>query len=271
MTSTTLPHEVSGNKTSGELLVFLHGWPDTTSLWDPIIGPLEADYYVLNVSYPNFSQKEKTPKGIDFDDILDRLKTTIEQVNDTNRKIVVVSHDWGAMYSYWFDQKYPNFITEIISLDVGLGAKIKPFTIFYQLFLTIAFIIGGSTGRFMTRRMLKYFDYNPPYYNRIDASWNYPYYYLWKRILGAVFLKKVNRVPFLKNELSCNVVYTWGAKKPFQFHGEGWLKSLVKKNPKNEVHTVDSGHWIMREQPKFVTDMIIRRLGYLRSGKYPRL
>lgn len=267
-----LPYELTGNSSSTELLVFMHGWPDTTSLWDSVIGPLEEqNYYMLNVSYPNFSKDEQNPKGNDFDEILERLKLTIDKVNDTRRRVVIVSHDWGALFSYWFDQKYPNYITEIITLDVGLGTKPKPFMVFYQVFLAIAYMIGGFIGNAMTKKMVDYFGYKPSCYQRIDSSWNYPYYYIWKRILGAVFLRKTNRIPFLKKDLTCNVVYTWGYNKPFQFHSEKWLKSIVKQNPKNEVHLVSTGHWIMKENPKFVTDLIIRRIGYLRSGRYPHL
>ena len=29
-----LPHELTGNKKSNVLIVFLHGWPDSVRLWD---------------------------------------------------------------------------------------------------------------------------------------------------------------------------------------------------------------------------------------------
>ena len=267
--SAPLPHEVSGNKNSEEVLVFLHGWPDTTALWYDIIAPFETDFYILNISYPNFSEKEKKPKGIDFDELLDRIKLTIDQVNDTQRKIVVVGHDWGAQFAYWLDQRFPNYVVEIITLDVGLGSKLTPFIVSYQVFLSTAYKIGGPIGGILTRWMAKQFDYNPPHFDRIDGSWNYYYYYLWKRI-GAGALGKKDQIPFLKTQPTCNIVYTWGAKKHTQFHGDRWIKSLAK-NPKNEVHSVDSGHWITKEQPEFVINLIKRRLEYLKSGIYPRL
>jgi len=252
-----LPHEINGNKNSDQLLVFMHGFPDTTSLWDPIAYPLEKDAYILNVSYPNFSVKETNPKGIDFEELLDRLKVTIDQVNETKRKVIIVSHDWGAMFSYWFDQRYPNYVTEIIGLDVALMQDITLFKIFYQLFLAIAFVIGGPIGNYMVKLMLKIFKYKPAWHYRIDSTWCYPYKNLWKKILTGA--KRKNQIPFVRAKLSCNIVYVFGTKKPVQFHNQAWL-NMLQKNPNNEVHAIKSTHWIMVDQPSFLIDLIKRRL-----------
>lgn len=260
--SKTLPHELTGNRSSGQLLVFLHGFPDTTALWDGIVPTFEKDYYVLNVSYPNYSHKETIPKGIDHDEVVTRLKATIDQANDTNRKVVMVSHDWGAFFTYNFDHKYPNYLSEIIALDIGLGAKITLFMVFYQAFLAIAFMIGGFIGNWMTHAFIKYTKYRPNWINRIDSSWNYHYYYLWKRIFAAI--KDKTKQPLYRYQTSCNLVYVYGTKKPFHFHGEKWLKKLAE-NPKNEVHGVESQHWIMLEQPSFLLDLIKRRLNYIKN------
>lgn len=37
----TLPHELTGNRSSDQLLVFLHGYLDTTALWDGIVPNFE--------------------------------------------------------------------------------------------------------------------------------------------------------------------------------------------------------------------------------------
>jgi len=253
-----LPHEISGKKTSNQILVFLHGWPDTTALWDKTVAAFEKDYYILNISYPNFSPKETKAKGEDFEVIADRIKLTIDHVNDTKRKVVLVSHDWGAIFGYYVDQRYPRYISEMISLDVG--AKFiasKPLIVFYQFVLIIGFIIGGSIGRFLTHFIMKFFKYWPAWANRTDSSWNYPYYYFWKKILLAGGNSAKAILPGY--EPSCPVAFVWGTKKPVQFFSKAWTDLLVK-NPKNEVHAVNSGHWIQKEQPNFVIDLILRRI-----------
>ena len=256
--SRILPYEESGKRSSKHILVFLHGWPDTTELWNKIIPAFDKDYLILNISYPNYSEKEKSSKGCDFEEMAHRIKATIDHVNDTKRKVVVVSHDWGAAFGYYLDYLYPKYVSEMIALDVGGKFSVNKFLIiFYQFVLLIGWIIGGSIGRFMTQWIMKLFRYQPAWKNKVDSTWNYPYYYLWKKIIKKGF--NVDKAVLPGYDPSCNIVFVWGTKKPVQFYNSAWV-ALLAKNPKNEVHSIKSGHWIPKEQPNFVIDLILKRI-----------
>jgi hypothetical protein len=128
------------------------------------------------------------------------------------------------------------------------------------MFLTVAFLVGGKIGKFMTQKMASLFMHNPPYYAAISSAQNYPYYYMWKnKILSGLRLKK----PFLKGyRPSSPTVYLYGKKKPFQFHGSKWV-SLFEGESKREnweMHGLEDGHWFMKKYSKFITDLISRRL-----------
>ena len=109
----------------------------------------------------------------------------------------------------------------------------------------------------MTRAMVKMLRYDPPWKNRIDSSWNYSYYYLWKRIFAGMRDKK--KLPLVGYNPNCPVAFLWGTKKPVQFYGKSWADRIAK-DPRNEVHAVESVHWIMLDQPKFLIDLIRRRI-----------
>ena len=257
--SSPLPHELSGNKSSNKIIVFLHGWPDTTAIWDDVIPQFETENYVLNISYPNYSQKERNPRGINFEELANRIKATIDHVNGTNRKIIVVSHDWGAAYGYFLDYLYPNYVSEMIALDIG--ARVSAYHIvfiFYQLTLVIAYLIGGFIGKWMTQGILKFFNYSPPWANRIDSSWNYSYWYMWKRIV--LKLGNVEKAYLPGYVPSCNITFIYGAKKALQFHNQAWLDMLAK-NPKSEViRAENSEHWIQKDEPELVINLIRKKL-----------
>ena len=256
--SNILPYEESGKKSSNQILVFLHGWPDTPELWDKITPAFDKDYFILNITYPNFSEKEKNPKGVDFEEMSRRIKATIDYVNDTKRKVVIVSHDWGSIYGYYIDHLYPKYIHQMIALDVGAKFSLKKFiTIFYQLWLVIAFLIGSFIGNYMTQWMVKLLKYQPRWKNKINSSWNYPYYYIWKKMVKAGF--KEEKAILSGYQPSCPIAFAWGTKKPIQFFNTAWVQMLVK-NPKNEIHSLKCGHWIPREQSNFVIDLILRRI-----------
>lgn len=262
-----LPYELSGNKSSKQLLVFLHGWPDTTAVWDKVIPDLESDYYIINVSYPNYSPKEKLPWGLPFEALVERLKVTIDQVNDTKRKIVVVSHDWGAIFGYHLDQMYPSYVSEMMPLDVGPKFNfLHPFVALYQFILIFLFFIGGPIARIVTQGALKLVKYRPPWLNRIDGSFHYPYYYLWEKIVKARF--NVDKAILPNYIPSCNVAFTWGAKNPMKFHLPNWINTL-NKNPRNEIHSVQTEHWIQQEQPQFIISLIRRRVKLMEENSTP--
>lgn len=62
-----LPFEISGNKNSPNLVIFLHGWPDHLTIWNKTIQNLNLnDSLILNITYPNYSDKETLKFGIGF-------------------------------------------------------------------------------------------------------------------------------------------------------------------------------------------------------------
>lgn len=80
-------------------------------------------------------------------------------------------------------------------MDVPAGAEVTTlkaglYVAAYQLYLTIAFLIGGSIGTFLTQKAVNFFKHDPPYKAAINSSQNYPYYYLWKNMLTTIFNKR---------------------------------------------------------------------------------
>lgn len=59
-------------------------------------------------------------------------------------------------------------------------------------------------------------------------------------------------------------VYLYAKNKPFQFHGPRWLSLFPTEGQSdktlNEIHAMECGHWIMNKYPKFITDLIKRRI-----------
>lgn len=87
------------------------------------------------------------------------------------------------------------------------------------MFLLFAFFIGGFIGKKMTQFYAKFagLDKNVPYFKNIDATRNYPYFYLYKLKIQGLFNK--DKRLLYRYKPSVPVVYLYGTKKPFQFHG----------------------------------------------------
>lgn len=167
------------------------------------------------------------------------------------------------MYGYYLDQMYPRYIDEMIALDVGARFKFwHPFIIFYQFFLVLGFIIGGTIGNKLTYFIVNLAKYRPSWYDRINSSWNYSYFYFWKKIIKAKL--SVSKAILPGYEPSCPVAFVYGKKNPVLFFTQEWV-DILKKNPKSEVHALSCGHWIQRQQSNFVIDLIRRKIRVLQD------
>jgi pimeloyl-ACP methyl ester carboxylesterase len=265
-----LPYELKGKKDSDFLLIFLHGFPNTMRMWDEMIKDLEKEYYCLNISYPNFSEKLQLKWGLELIDLVDLIKETIDYVEKNtpgNRKYkkVVISHDWGAIFTYFLSQKYEHYLSDMVTMDVGIGLELRfkdiiP-TLVYQNYLAANFLIGGPIGKFLTNLFVKMsnsYGLTKEDRERIDSSWNYPYYYFWKNFL---YYKQL-RDDF---QITTPIAYVYGTQKPFHFHNEKFLTQL-KNCDKCEVHSLDADHWIMRhpDNAEFLVNLIRRRVKYIK-------
>lgn len=151
-----LPHNLNGNESSNQLIVFMHGYPDTLNLWSGIIPSFEKDYLVLNVTYPNFTNMERSKWGASLEEIVERLKITIDKVNSTKkRKVSFVTHDWGAYFGFRFGLKYPEYVDDMLSIDVSYSSEVTFAKFSYQIILAAAFFIGGRIGDSRTKGIIK--------------------------------------------------------------------------------------------------------------------
>lgn len=167
----------------------------------------------------------------------------------------MVGHDWGAYLSYLFEQKYPELVEALIIMDVG--AHLKPqsvahalFLISYQWYLIAAFGVAKvlpPAGNIMSRLIA--WRGGAPNIAHVRARMNYPYYYFWKRTL----LGKKGQLKHYRPQSP--VLYFYGTRKKFMFHSPEWLE-ILEASPGNEIVPIDSGHWLMKEQP----DEVNRRM-----------
>jgi pimeloyl-ACP methyl ester carboxylesterase len=264
-----LPHEVSeSNPNSKKILVFLHGFPDSIRLWDKYVEKFKNEYICVAVSYPNYHKSLRLKWGLDFPEVLQRLKNTIDKVDSgRNLKKMFVCHDWGAMFTYMFDNKYPGYINDIVSLDIGPGIKRNTLKIIpvlgYQILLMWAFLIGSFIGKIITKSFvfllcIKLAKYRPVNYDEIDSGICFTYYYIMKRMFSALILRRKNQEMLQGYKRTTPLAYIFGLKKPFQFHTEEFLLEL-QNDPRCEVHAVKGGHWISEQFPELVQEVITRR------------
>lgn len=257
-----LPYESKGSKDAKVMLVFLHGYPNTVRMWDEIIAKLDKDFLCVSITYPNYSKELRRSWGMDLVEIVELIKQTIfelEKEHNQQYKKVFVGHDWGAVFSYLFDEEHPGSIDQMVTLDVGTGieegVKSKVMAFSYQSFLAANFLIGGRLGNTMTNLFVDKFvrdiGYPKSDFKNVNSSMNYPYYYLYRNLF--FYLRK-----FKNYNPSCPVSYIYGEKKPFMFHSKRFIDTIAK-NKDSEVKSVPAGHWLMEKFSNLIVETIRKR------------
>jgi pimeloyl-ACP methyl ester carboxylesterase len=251
--------EVIADGDRGPVVLMLHGWPDTRSLWDDQVAALKRRFRCVRFTLPGF-EPGSPRRATSLEDMLTLVDKVVDRVSP-DRPIVLLLHDWGCLYGYQYAMVRPDRIERVVGIDIGdagsaahvasLSAASKAMIASYQLWLAAAWRIGGAVGNAMTRRLARAIKAPAPA-DRIHAGMNYPYDIRWTGSHGS--FKDAQPL-----ELACPLLFIYGRRKPFMFHSPEW-EAWLAAQPGCEVIAADAGHWVMKDQPTLVNDAIARWL-----------
>jgi pimeloyl-ACP methyl ester carboxylesterase len=245
--------EVSGTEVHVEgegpdTIVMVHGWPDTYRLWDAQVEHLKAQYRCIRFTLPGFDGAQPR-KAYTVDEVTGLIRQVIEQLSP-DRKVTLMLHDWGCVYGYEFYMRNPGLVARIVGVDVGeprelrreLAPRAKFYILAYQVWLALAWKIGGRPGDWMSRRMARWgrARSDPRF---IASRMNYPYYLAW--FGGAQSFGRQTR----RFKPACPMLFIYGERKPFMFHSKSWADALAQQ-PGSSLVAFDTGHWVMLQQPE---------------------
>jgi len=144
-----------------ETIFMVHGWPDTYRLWDAQVQALKSHYRCVRFTLPGFDAA-KARRAYSLDEMIGFLKTLIEQICP-GQKVILMLHDWGCFFGYQFYMRNPQMVSKIIGVDVGdpasmqrvLTVRERMLVLAYQVWLALAWVVGGRIGDWMTRAMAR--------------------------------------------------------------------------------------------------------------------
>ncbi len=224
----------------------MHGWPDTLRLWDGTVAALKDGYRCVRFTQPGFDAAHPRRKRT-LDELVQLYAAIVDRVSP-GRPVTLLLHDWGCVFGYQYAMRHPARVARIIGVDIGdtnsgaflrsLSAKGKLGIAGYQLWLALAWALGGRLGDAMTRRMARALRC-PTDPAGMHAGMNYPYWLTWSGGLK----RSLTVAP------TCPVLYLYGERKPAMFHSPRWLER-VRALPGGEVRGFHTGHWIMTRAPQ---------------------
>ncbi len=237
------------------VVLMLHGWPDTPALWDSTVAGLGDGYRCVRMCLPGYDLAQP-PRPLSVAGITAVIGQVADAVSPA-QPVTLLLHDWGCFFGYEFAARHPGRVARVVGVDIGdtgsgaylksLRVKEKAMIAGYQLWLALAWTLGprlpGLADR-MTRFMARAIGCrNPP--GQIGWQMNYPYAMGWFGAYGG--LRGVARMDHLLG-VSIPMLYLYGRRKPFMFHSARWLEQLAAA-PGCAVQGMETGHWVMRQQP----------------------
>lgn len=230
-------------------VLMLHGWPDTHHLWDGTVAALRDGYRCVRFTLPGFdaTQPRRDTSLAEMTALLLRICDAISP----DQPVTLLIHDWGCAFGFEFAGRHPHRVARIVGVDVGnhndaalrasLSGKERAMVFGYQIWLALAWKIGGTLGDRMTRWMARSLRCRSPQ-ERISCQMNYPYAMRWFGSLGGF----ASALPVRPH---CPMLFVYGEKKPFMFHSPDWLAAIAAR-PGSAVQGLRTGHWVMVDKPE---------------------
>lgn len=230
-------------------VVMIHGWPDTYHLWDGLTNVLKQQYRCVRFTLPGFDLAQPA-RATSLEQTTELINAIVDAVSPT-QPVTLVLHDWGCVFGYEFAACHPQRVARIVGVDVGdynsgaysrsLSVKSKLLAFAYQLWLAVAWKVGGTLGNRMTRWMARMAGCRAEQ-SAIGWQMNYPYAMTWFGLLGG--FRGAAKVAH-----ECPMLYIYGEDKPFMFHSARWTERISAR-PDCAVQSFKTGHWVMTQQPE---------------------
>ena len=239
-----------------QAIVMIHGWPDTHALWDAQVDALKGHMRCVRFTLPGFDLSRKG-RAYSLAEVVGAIRRVVEEACPDQR-VSLLLHDWGCFFGYQFATRHPQFVARVIGVDIGdagsrchraeLGTKGMLMVAAYQMWLALAWRVGGRIGNAMSRWMARVLRC-PADPRRIGSQMGYPYALTWLGVSGG--LRGLRAF-----DPHCPMLYIYGERKPLMFHSRAWIRRLAK-GPGNRVIGLPTGHWVMIERKRAFNNTLL--------------
>jgi pimeloyl-ACP methyl ester carboxylesterase len=258
----------------GELVVLLHGFPQTPAAWSAVLPPLAAaGYRVVALTQRGYvAGLPAAPADVR----LDRVAADVLAVADDAGagRFHVVGHDWGAMAAWALAAAQPERVASLTALSVphpgamvaalpGVQAVRSAYTFLFRLPQAPEAVLGAAGGRFF-RSSLERSGLPPAlaraYVDQLVGG---------GVLTGALNWYRGNDPGVLRSVPPVEVptLFLWGRHDPWigRRAAEGCTEFV---NGPFRFVELDDGHWLPERQADAVVSAVLGHLS--RAGASPR-
>nr|XP_050037652.1 AB hydrolase superfamily protein YfhM-like [Dermacentor andersoni] len=112
-------HYVSAGSRDRPLVLLLHGFPDNWYTWHKQILELKKNYWVVAPDMRGYGQSTK-PSNVEeyqMSYLVDDVRGLVQWLE--RKKVILIGHDWGAVVSWCFANRYPQMVDRLVAINGG--------------------------------------------------------------------------------------------------------------------------------------------------------
>jgi pimeloyl-ACP methyl ester carboxylesterase len=240
---------------SGYPVLFIHGMPTSSSLWNGVIERLSGQFTCLAVDLPGLGRSPKIPYCAKH---LEMLAEKMEEIRIQQgfEKWHVVGHDAGSAVAIHYAHRFPERVDHLVLLSPAVFPELKPFPVFRLMrvpvlgevfaplvslvFWKLAMKMAVEKHRTEMRSAID--DFRAPFAG-VRGAW---------RLMSVLRFGNprdvLAAVPEMLPELTVPTLICHGASDRAIPHL--FAKRAAALIPKSRVVIVDSGHYLPLNRPE---------------------
>ncbi len=105
------------SKGKGPLILFLHGFPEYSGMWNPLLDEFGKDFHAVAPDLRGYNLSDK-PQGVDQYTISVLTQDIVALIKALgHEKATLVAHDWGGIVAWFAVDRYPEMFDRLIILN----------------------------------------------------------------------------------------------------------------------------------------------------------
>ncbi|MHA2007243.1 MAG: alpha/beta fold hydrolase [Promethearchaeota archaeon] len=111
-------HYIKAGPDNGDLMIFLHGFPQFWYMWRDQLLEFSKDYLTVAPDMRGYNTSSK-PEGIEQyqpQHMVEDLRALVEE-HFNRKKCILVGHDWGGVIAYPFANTHPDLVEKLIIIN----------------------------------------------------------------------------------------------------------------------------------------------------------
>ena len=252
-------------KGSGPAILFLHGWPTNSHLWDAQIEALQANYRTIALDWIGFGQSDMPLNyAYTFSQQEAALDAVLSNVLQADEKVTIVAHDIGGPPAILWAHENQDKVERLILLNTVLYTLKTPFDAFSEILFSTPGIRNllvsrfGLTNIMRTNTRSRGTALNDRIRTILEAHDPAPASLRWRTITEPMHHGRQHELLNLSKiyqQLSVPKALIIAKEDPLCY---AHIRRLSEENPEVPVHHIPNcGHYMAIDRPAEVTAALL--------------